>query len=98
REKAMATEKKDEGQKRGGEREAALEAVTSTIEKQYGKGAIMRLGEGMALPEVQVIPTGSLALDIALGCGGFPRGRVLEIYGPESSGKTTMALSAIAEA
>ena len=81
-----------------GERAAAIEALTGTIEKQFGKGAIMRLGEGMALPEVTVIPTGSLALDIALGCGGFPRGRVVEIYGPESSGKTTLALSAIAEA
>ena len=94
----MATEKKEDGRSGRGEREAALEAVTSTIEKQYGKGAIMRLGEGITLPEVQVIPSGSLALDIALGCGGFPRGRILEIYGPESSGKTTMALSAIAEA
>jgi recombination protein RecA len=91
----MATEKKEIGR---GDREAALEAVTSSIEKQYGKGAIMRLGEGIALPEIQVIPSGSLALDIALGCGGLPRGRVVEIYGPESSGKTTLALSSIAEA
>jgi recombination protein RecA len=91
----MATEKKDNGRN---EREAALEAVTSAIEKQYGKGALMRLGEGISLPEVQVIPSGSLALDIALGCGGLPRGRVVEIYGPESSGKTTLALSSIAEA
>jgi len=91
----MATDKKDNGR---GEREAALEAVTSSIEKQYGKGAIMRLGEGITLPEVKVIPSGSLALDIALGCGGLPRGRVVEIYGPESSGKTTLALSSIAEA
>ncbi len=94
----MANEKKEEGRNGRSEREAALESVTSTIEKQYGKGAIMRLGEGISLPEVQVIPSGSLALDIALGCGGFPRGRILEIYGPESSGKTTLALSAIAEA
>jgi len=101
----MAPEKKEESKSASntsqlarGERAAAIEALTGTIEKQYGKGAIMRLGEGMALPEVTVIPTGSLALDIALGCGGFPRGRVVEIYGPESSGKTTLALSAIAEA
>ncbi|HRI51850.1 MAG TPA: recombinase RecA [Pseudomonadota bacterium] len=101
----MAPEKKEESKSASntsqlarGERAAAIEALTGTIEKQYGKGAIMRLGEGMALPEVTVIPTGSLALDIALGCGGFPRGRVVEVYGPESSGKTTLALSAIAEA
>jgi recombination protein RecA len=93
----MAVEKKDEA--RGGrtERLAALDAVTSNIEKQFGKGAIMRLGEGTALPEVLVMPTGSLALDIALGCGGLPRGRIVEIFGPESSGKTTMALSVVAE-
>src|SRR3954464_11051264 len=91
----MATEKKEIGR---GDREAALEAVTSSIEKQYGKGAIMRLGEGIALPEIQVIPSGSLALDIALGCGGLPRGRVVEIFGPESSGKTTIALQVVAEA
>jgi recombination protein RecA len=100
----MAADKRDEGRASSSaisgrsERESALEAVTSTIEKQYGKGSIMRLGEGMALPEVKVIPTGSLALDIALGCGGFPRGRIVEIYGPESSGKTTLALSVVAEA
>ena len=104
----MATEKKDEVRSvgKGGngasgshsEREAALEAVTSNIEKQFGTGAIMRLGEGITLPEIRVIPSGSLALDIALGCGGFPRGRIIEIYGPESSGKTTLALSTIAEA
>ena len=101
----MAPEKKDDSKSASntsqlgrGERAAAIEALTGTIEKQYGKGAIMRLGEGIALPEVTVIPTGSLGLDIALGCGGFPRGRVVEIYGPESSGKTTLALSAIAEA
>ena len=93
----MAIDKKEES--RGGrtERLAALDAVTSNIEKQFGKGAIMRLGEGTALPEVLVMPTGSLALDIALGCGGLPRGRIVEIFGPESSGKTTMALSVVAE-
>jgi len=76
---------------------AALEAALSSIEKQFGKGAIMSLGEGTKL-KVEVIPTGSLALDLALGVGGVPRGRVVEIYGPESSGKTTLALSIVAQA
>ena len=80
------------------QREKAIELAVSGIEKQYGKGAIMRLGEEQKAPEVQVIPTGSLALDIALGIGGLPRGRVVEIYGPESSGKTTLTLHVIAEA
>src|SRR5215813_9562818 len=79
-------------------REKAIELAVSTIEKQFGKGSIMRLGEDQPAPEVKVIPTGSLALDIALGCGGLPRGRVVEIYGPESSGKTTLTLHTIAEA
>ena len=77
-------------------REKAIDLAVSTIEKQFGKGSIMRLGEGMAPPEVKVIPTGSLGLDIALGVGGLPRGRVVEIYGPESSGKTTLALHVVA--
>ena len=77
----------------------ALELAISSIEKQYGKGSIMRLGEGNPiLDDVPVIPTGSLGLDIALGVGGVPRGRVVEIYGPESSGKTTLALQIIAQA
>jgi recombination protein RecA len=80
------------------QRDKAIELAVSTIEKQFGKGSIMRLGENEAAPEVKVIPTGSLALDIALGCGGLPRGRVVEIYGPESSGKTTLTLHLIAEA
>jgi recombination protein RecA len=80
------------------QREKAIELAVSTIEKQFGKGSIMRLGEDQPAPEVKVIPTGSLALDIALGCGGLPRGRVIEIYGPESSGKTTLTLHVIAEA
>ncbi len=79
-------------------RDKAIDLAVSTIEKQFGKGSIMRLGEGMAPPEVQVIPTGSLGLDIALGVGGLPRGRVMEVYGPESSGKTTLALHVVAEA
>src|SRR5690349_12304521 len=79
-------------------REKAIDVAVSTIEKQFGKGSIMRLGEGMAPPEVKVIPSGSLGLDIALGVGGLPRGRVIEVYGPESSGKTTLALHIVGEA
>jgi recombination protein RecA len=79
-------------------RDKAIELAVSTIEKQFGKGSIMRLGEDMAAPEVKVVPTGSLGLDIALGVGGLPRGRVVEIYGPESSGKTTLALHVVGEA
>jgi recombination protein RecA len=79
-------------------RDKAIELTVSTIEKQFGKGSIMRLGEGIAPPEVQVVPTGSLGLDIALGVGGLPRGRIVEIYGPESSGKTTLALHVVAQA
>jgi len=77
-------------------RERAIDLALSQIEKQFGKGAIMRLGEG-ALADVPALPTGSLGLDIALGIGGIPRGRVVEIYGPESSGKTTLALQLVAE-
>jgi recombination protein RecA len=80
-------------------REKAIELAVGTIEKQFGKGAIMRLGEADSLVgQVPVIPTGSIGLDLALGCGGLPRGRIVEIYGPESSGKTTLALHVIAEA
>jgi len=79
-------------------RDKALDLALSSIEKQFGKGAIMRLGAAEAVPQVQVVPTGSLGLDAALGIGGLPRGRVVEIYGPESSGKTTLALHVIAEA
>lgn len=79
------------------DREKTIEVAISSIEKQFGKGAIMRLGDGATLPSLSVIPTGSLGLDIALGVGGLPRGRIIEIYGPESSGKTTIALHAIAE-
>lgn len=76
----------------------ALEAAISSIEKQFGKGSIMRLGENKALiPTTDVVPTGSLGLDIALGIGGLPRGRIVEIFGPESSGKTTLTLHAVAE-
>lgn len=76
----------------------ALELALSQIEKQFGKGSIMRLGEAAAHANIEVIPTGSIALDLAIGVGGVPRGRVLEIYGPEGSGKTTVALHLIAEA
>ncbi len=79
------------------EKRKALEAAMSQIEKQYGKGSVMKLGEFKAM-EVEAIPTGALSLDIALGIGGVPRGRIIEIYGPESSGKTTLALHIIAEA
>ncbi|MBO5798170.1 MAG: DNA recombination/repair protein RecA, partial [Clostridia bacterium] len=78
-------------------RQKALEVALQQIEKSYGKGAVMRLGENSNL-NVESIPTGSLALDAALGIGGLPRGRIVEIYGPESSGKTTLALHAVAEA
>ena len=79
------------------DKQKSLELVISQITKQYGKGAIMKLGEDAKENGVEVIPTGCLALDIALGVGGIPRGRIVEIYGPESSGKTTVALHAIAE-
>ena len=87
----MANEKNTEKMK-------ALDAVLLQIEKQYGKGSIMRLGDEAGKTEIEVIPSGCLTLDLALGIGGFPRGRIIEIYGPESSGKTTVALHAVAEA
>ena len=81
------------------EKKKALDLAIASIEKQFGKGSIMKLGGGKSLYEnIPVIPTGSLSLDIALGIGGVPRGRIIEIYGPESSGKTTLALSMVAEA
>lgn len=79
------------------EKSKALAAALSQIEKQFGKGSVMRLGDGEAVEDIQVVSTGSLGLDIALGVGGLPRGRVVEIYGPESSGKTTLTLQVIAE-
>ena len=79
------------------EKAKALQAALAQIEKQFGKGSIMRLGEGEVIQDIQVVSTGSLGLDIALGVGGLPRGRVVEIYGPESSGKTTLTLQVIAE-
>ncbi len=80
------------------EKRKALDAVLTQIEKAYGKGAIMKLGEDAGNTDIEVIPTGCLSLDLALGIGGLPRGRMIEIYGPESSGKTTVALHAVAEA
>ena len=78
-------------------KQKALSAALMQIEKQFGKGAVMRMGDDAASRDIQAVSTGSLSLDIALGCGGLPRGRVIEIYGPESSGKTTMTLSTIAQ-
>ena len=84
-------------EKKNTDRKKALESAILQIEKQFGKGAIMKYGEGAALKNIEVIPTGCLALDIALGIGGIPKGRIIEIYGPESSGKTTVSLHIIAE-
>jgi recombination protein RecA len=81
-----------------GKKEKAVDLAVSQIERQYGKGAIMKLGGEASLPDIQTISTGSLSLNLALGVGGLPRGRVVEIYGPEASGKTTLALHAVAEA
>ena len=80
------------------EKNKSINVAIDTIEKQFGKGSIMRLGEDASLADIPVITSGSLGLDIALGVGGFPRGRIIEVYGPEASGKTTIALHAIAEA
>jgi recombination protein RecA len=100
----MAKEKQMDAQVKGtkiaaadSEKAKALQAALAQIEKQFGKGTIMRLGEGEAIEDIQVVSTGSLGLDIALGVGGLPRGRVIEIYGPESSGKTTLTLQVVAE-
>jgi recombination protein RecA len=79
------------------EKAKALQAALAQIEKQFGKGSIMRLGEGEVIEDIEVVSTGSLGLDTALGVGGLPRGRVVEIYGPESSGKTTLTLQVVAE-
>src|SRR5437867_10650305 len=80
------------------DRRQALELAIAQIERQFGKGSIMRLGAGGPLEEIAVIPTGALSLDLALGIGGLPRGRVVEIFGPESSGKSTLAMHVVAEA
>ena len=78
-------------------RKKALAAALSQIERQFGKGSVMRMGDEGAIPNIETVSTGSLNLDIALGIGGLPKGRVVEIYGPESSGKTTLTLHVIAE-
>ena len=80
------------------EKDKALEAALSQIERAFGKGSIMRLGQKNNAVEIPAISTGSLGLDLALGIGGLPKGRIIEIYGPESSGKTTLALHVVAEA
>src|SRR4026207_1453090 len=80
------------------DRRQALDLAIASIDRQFGKGAIMRLGQGGVIDEISVIPTGAMQLDVALGVGGIPRGRITEICGPESSGKTTLALHVIAEA
>lgn len=99
----MAEKKKTESSKdsinkpkNAEEKKKALEAAIAHLEKQYGSGAVMRLGQSPQF-EVDAIPTGSLTLDLALGIGGVPKGRIVEIYGPESSGKTTVALQIVAE-
>ena len=79
------------------EKKKALDAAIAKLEKDFGKGAVMKLGESGAHVAVETVPTGCLSLDIALGLGGVPKGRVIEVYGPESSGKTTVALHMIAE-
>ncbi|MGV0362541.1 recombinase RecA [Corynebacterium minutissimum] len=93
----MATKKKSSAASKGDDRQKALDAAMSMIEKDFGKGAVMRLGDDDR-PPIRAISSGNTAIDIALGVGGFPRGRIVEIYGPESSGKTTVALHAIASA
>ena len=94
----MAEKKKDlKDFSKFDDKEKALEAALAYIEKQYGKGAVMKLGDDKSRVNVEVIPTGCLSLDIALGVGGIPKGRIIEIYGPESSGKTTIALHMVAE-
>lgn len=96
--KVKQTKNEDiENDKKNSEKEKALADAFKTIEKAYGKGSIMKLGDH-TLEKIDVIPSGSIALDVALGAGGYPKGRIIEIYGPESSGKTTFALHAIAEA
>src|SRR5437870_6371689 len=97
-EKPALESKSTEAAKVNATRQRELDAAISSITKSYGEGSIMRLGEARALTKIDVIPTGALGLDLALGVGGLPRGRVVEIFGPESSGKTTLMLHVIASA
>lgn len=94
----MAKEKDTEKKDLGADKLKVLTAAMDKIQKDYGKGAVMRMSDQVVDKDIQVVPTGSITLDAALGVGGYPRGRVIEIYGPESSGKTTLAIHAIAEA
>lgn len=94
----QTSKKQDAGQQQGGDKQKALDAAMAQIERSFGKGSVMKLGEGFDTSNVEAVSTGSLGLDIALGIGGLPRGRVCEIYGPESSGKTTLAMQVVAEA
>ncbi|MCK9179962.1 MAG: recombinase RecA [Bacteroides sp.] len=94
----MAKKEETKDQSVSTERLKALQVAMDKIEKNFGKGSIMKMGDDHIEEEIEVIPTGSITLDVALGVGGYPRGRVIEIYGPESSGKTTLAIHAIAEA
>ena len=95
----MTRRKREDKMPKESNREQTVQLTVTAIERQFGKGSIMRLGEGENLfGDIPVIKTGSIGLDIGLGIGGLPRGRVVEVYGPESSGKTTLALHAIAEA
>src|SRR5215813_9133838 len=89
---------KDRDERQDREKLKAVELAVGQIEKQFGKGSIMRLGEKGAIQPIDAIPTGAISIDYALGIGGVPRGRVIEVFGPESSGKTTLALQIIAEA
>jgi recombination protein RecA len=95
---AAKVDKKEETESKTAGRDRSLDLALQAIAKQYGDGAIMRLGDDNAKLNIEVIPTGSLIIDHTLGCGGFPRGRIIEIYGPESSGKTTLTLTVIAQA
>jgi len=92
----MASTLLDLNERRGMDKEKALESALAQIERNFGKGSIMKLGDKPAM-DVEAVSTGSLGLDIALGIGGLPKGRIIEIYGPESSGKTTLALHVVAE-
>ena len=93
----MAKEAKEKVVNTNGDKKKALEAAIAQIEKDFGKGSVMKLGAGLEKMNVEVIPTGCLSIDLALGLGGIPRGRIIEVYGPESSGKTTVALHMVAE-